>query len=84
MTPAFDPEVYGYTATTSNASNTVTATAEDPNANIVISVDGVTLASGTGTASGSASWTSGMMKAVGIDVTNGSETQTYTVAVTAS
>ena len=67
-----------YTATTTNATNTVTATALESNAEIAILVNGSPLANGA-----AATWTTGA-NAVYVTVTNGAGTKTYTVNVTAS
>lgn len=76
LSPAFDDEVTAYAATTSNATNTVTATAEDAAAGVVIAVNGNSIASG-----GSATWVAGA-NTVKITVTNGVNVKVYTVTVT--
>ena len=77
MTPAFDTETLEYTATTSNATNKVTATPIDPNAGIEIKVWTTEIENGA-----SATWAEGentlTVKSVGSD-----ETITYVVTVTA-
>lgn len=77
MTPSFDTETLAYTATTSNATNKVTATPIDPNAEIEIKVGTTEIENGE-----SATWAEGentlTVKSIGSD-----ETITYTVTVTA-
>lgn len=65
-----------YTATTSNATNKVTATASDPNATIEISKGIAAIENGS-----QVSWDVGV-NVLTIKVTNGSSTTTYTVTVT--
>lgn len=67
-----------YTATTSNASNKITAEAEDENAEITILVGETEIENGA-----SATWEDGE-NTVTITVTNGTATKTYTVTVTKS
>lgn len=67
-----------YTATTSNASNKVTAEAEDENAEITILVGKTEIENGA-----SATWEDGE-NTVTITVINGTATKTYTVTVTKS
>ena len=76
LTPAFDPDVFDYTVTTSNATNKVTATASDPAAEVVIKVNDTEIDSGD-----TVTWESGENEVV-ITVT-GETTNTYTVTVTA-
>lgn len=76
LSPAFDDEVTAYTATTSNATNTITATAESADAGVVITVNGNSLTSGS-----AATWKAGE-NAVKITVTNGANIKVYTVIVT--
>lgn len=76
LTPEFSSGVSSYTATTSNATNKVTATPEDENAVITI-VNGETeIANGS-----SASWQTGE-NTLTITVINGATKKTYTVIVT--
>ena len=65
-----------YTATTSNASNKVTATPEDPDAEITITVGNDPLEN-----EASASWEVGE-NTLTIEVVNGTAEKTYTVTVT--
>lgn len=78
LSPAFNPAIGSYTATTANASNTITATAAKSKATVAITVNGSAVTSG-----GSASWTVGSNDVV-ITVTNGTTVKAYTVAVTRS
>ena len=75
LTPAFNAGTLSYMASTSNATNTVTATPAD-GATAVIKVNGSTVQSGS-----SVSWTTGS-NTVTVTVTKGSSTKTYTVTVT--
>lgn len=76
LTPTFDAGTYEYTTTTSNASNTITATAPE-GASLVIVVNGNSIASG-----GSATWAEGKNEVV-INVGSAQGTNTYKVTVTA-
>lgn len=78
LTPEFDADVVSYTAATSNATNTIIATATDSEATVAIDVDGTTVASGS-----AATWASGT-NTVTITVTNGSDSRVYTAIVTKS
>lgn len=78
LTPEFSPETMEYTATTANATNKVTATAEDPDAVITIT-NGETAVENEG----SASWQAGE-NILTVKVTNGAVEKTYTVTVTKS
>ena len=78
LTPEFSANVTSYTAATSNATNTVTATAHDSEAAVAITVNGTSIASGS-----AATWEDGL-NTVRIVVTNGTATKTYTVTVTKS
>ena len=78
LTPAFDADVTEYAATTSNATNTVTATAKDPAATIVIKNGNTVVENGS-----AASWATGA-NTLTIEVTNGDAKKTYTVTVTKS
>ncbi|MGI6156586.1 MAG: cadherin-like beta sandwich domain-containing protein [Enterococcus lemanii] len=74
--PAFDSGITEYTAETTNATNTITATPIDSAATIFIAVNGDVVANGT-----AATWSDGE-NVVTITVTNGGKTQIYTVTVT--
>ena len=76
LSPTFSSSVTGYTATTSNATNTVTATATSSSATVAITVNGSSHTSGS-----AATWNTGS-NTVSIVVTNGTTTKTYTVTVT--
>ena len=67
-----------YAVSTSNASNKVTAVAEDEDATIVIELNGVEIDNES-----SAEWETGENELV-ITVTNGTEEKAYTVTVTKS
>ena len=79
LTPSFDKDVTEYTATTSNASNKVTATAADDTATIAIKNGSTDVTNGS-----NASWEEGE-NTLTITVTDGNGptlTKTYTVTVT--
>ena len=76
LTPSFEPDTTSYTTTTSNATNTITAIANDENAEVVIEVGGSEIESGS-----SASWQTGE-NIVTITVTNEDVSKVYTVTVT--
>ncbi|GHU57309.1 hypothetical protein AGMMS49975_22640 [Clostridia bacterium] len=77
LSPAFNPLVTEYAANTSNATNTVTATAAE-GAAIAVSVGGTSITNGA-----AATWVNGD-NIVTITVTNGAATKTYTITVTKS
>lgn len=78
LTPAFDAGVTAYAVSTSNATNKVTAAAEDPEAAVQILLNGAEIANGS-----SATWAAGE-NTLTVIVTKGSATKTYTVTVTKS
>lgn len=78
LSPAFDKSKTEYTAATTTATNTVSATASDPDAAIEIKNGSSTVTNGT-----AATWASGE-NVVTIKVTNRSAVKTYTVTVTKS
>ena len=78
LTPAFNKSVMVYTATTTDASNKITAVAKDGEAEIEILVNGNPHTNGT-----AATWDAGE-NTVEITVTSGTESETYTVTVTKS
>lgn len=78
LTPTFDKDVEEYSATTTNASNTVTATPEHEEAEVVITCGEEEYDSGD-----AITWETGENE-VEIAVTNGDDTKTYTVTVTKS
>ncbi len=76
LTPTFDPDVTEYAVTTANATNKVTATAEDEDATIVITNGETTVENGQ-----SATWEAGE-NTLTVTVTNGETEKVYTVTVT--
>lgn len=78
LTPEFDPDVTEYTATTTNATNKVTATPEDEDAEVTIMLGDTEITNGE-----SATWEAGE-NVLEITVTNGDTEKTYTVTVTKS
>lgn len=82
LSPAFDSETLEYTVTTTDATNKVTATTDDPSAVIAIVLtnseeeEGVTVANGT-----AATWASGE-NVLTITVTDGDSETVYVVTVT--
>ena len=77
MTPEFDPDTSTYTAATTNASDQITATATDTNAEVTLLSDDATIAD-----DGTATWAPGDNE-VTILVTEGGWTKAYTVTVSA-
>lgn len=78
LTPTFDADVTVYTASTTNATNTVTATAVDEAAAIKIFNGETEVTNGT-----AATWAEGE-NTLTIKVTNGTAEKVYTVTVTKS
>jgi hypothetical protein len=78
LSPTFNKSVMVYTATTTDASNTITAVAKDGEAEIEILVNGDPHTNGT-----AATWEADE-NIVEITVTSGTESETYTVTVTKS
>jgi hypothetical protein len=84
LSPEFDSETLAYTVTTTDATNKVTATTDDPSAVIEIVLtnseeeEGVTVANGT-----AATWASGE-NVLTITVTDGASETIYVVTVTKS
>lgn len=78
ISPAFNSAVHYYTAATTNATNTVTATAKDPGATITAKLNNVTANLGS-----ALTWVTGI-NVVEITVTNGGTKETYALAVTKS
>ena len=72
----FNENTAAYTATTSNATNTVTATAADNAATVSIVNGDTTVQNGT-----AVTWADGE-NVLKITVTNGGKSKTYTVTVT--
>lgn len=78
LTPAFDSDILSYTATTTNATNAITAVAVDPLATIAITANEEAVTNGE-----PITWQAGE-NIVKIIVTNGDKTKTYTITVTKS
>ena len=78
LSPEFNPNTTSYTVTTTNASNTITATPADSSASVVIKNGTSTVSNG-----GSATWATGTNN-VAVTVGNGGKTKTYNVTVTKS
>ena len=78
LSPAFAADKTEYITATTNATNTITAAAQDGSASIEIKVGSTEVTNG-----GSATWASGS-NTVTVKVTNGSAVKTYTVTVTKS
>ncbi|NDL68852.1 phage major capsid protein [Anaerotalea alkaliphila] len=78
LSPTFNKSTMSYTAATVNATNTITAVAMDGEATVEILVNDVAHVNGT-----AATWDAGENTVV-VNVTSGSETETYTVVVTKS
>ena len=78
LAPAFDPDAVSYTANTTNATNTITATPEDEGAEVAILNGETPVTNGT-----AATWQEGQ-NTVTITVKNGAAQKIYTVAVTKS
>ena len=78
LSPTFDSDTTEYTATTSNNTNKITATATDEEATVEIESDDASIA-----ADGTATWETGE-NVVTITVTNGGQSKVYTVTVTKS
>ena len=78
LNPAFVPTTTSYTAATTDSTNTITATATDGDATVVIKNGSDTVESGS-----AATWTAGA-NAVTVTVSNGDYTKTYNINVTKS
>ena len=74
--PTFESDVTDYTANTTNQTNTITATATDPEAEITIMNGETPVTNGT-----AATWSDGP-NTVTITVKNGTAQKVYTVTVT--
>ena len=80
LSPAFDPDVNEYTAATTNATNTITATPADAGSVILIAVNDVEITNGA-----AATWQAGSNTVeVNVTAADGTSTATYTVTVTKS
>jgi HK97 family phage major capsid protein len=78
LSPTFDRDKTAYTATTTAATNTISATAKDGDATIAIKNGNTAVANGA-----AATWAAGE-NVVTVTVTNGDESTVYTVTVTKS
>ena len=78
ISPAFNSAVHYYTAATTNATNTVTATAKDPGSVITAKLNNVTANLGS-----ALTWVAGI-NVVEITITNSGTKETYVLAVTKS
>ena len=78
LSPTFDADVTSYTATASNASDAVTAIADDADAQVVVEYDGAQILNGF-----TVTWTTGTKNLV-VTVKKGNAVKVYTVAVTKS
>lgn len=78
LTPTFDKETFEYSATTTNATNTVTATPVDDEAEVTITVNDTEIESGD-----SVTWETGE-NTVEVVVKKNDYENTYIVTVTAS
>ena len=76
LSPTFDADVTSYTATASNASDAVTAIADDPDAQVVVEYNGAQILNGS-----TVTWASGTKNLV-VTVKKNNATKVYTVAVT--
>lgn len=76
LTPTFDPDTTEYTANTTNATNTITATPEDGGAEVTILNGETPVTNGS-----AATWNEGA-NTVTITVENGTAQKVYTVTVT--
>ena len=76
LNPTFDPDTADYTATTTNTTNTITATPEDDGATVAILNGETPVENGK-----SATWSEGE-NTVTFTVKNGAEQKVYTVTVT--
>ena len=78
MTPAFDPDVTEYTATTENATNKLTAVPDD-GAEISVELNGAEVTAGSD-GKYTMTWAEGE-NSVEITVTAGTESEVYTITV---
>lgn len=78
LSPTFDADVTAYTATASNASDAVTAIADDADAQVTVTYDGAQVLNGS-----TVTWTTGTKNLV-VTVKKGNAVKVYTVAVTKS
>ncbi len=78
LTPGFNKSIFAYEAATTNATNVITAIPKDGEADIEILNGSTPVANGA-----AATWAAGV-NIVTINITSGTETETYTVKVTKS
>ncbi|MBQ9347019.1 MAG: cadherin-like beta sandwich domain-containing protein [Oscillibacter sp.] len=78
LSPTFNADTTTYAVSTTNSTNTITATAEDSGATITIKNGTTTVANGS-----AATWEAGE-NTLTITVANGGNTRTYTITVTKS
>jgi hypothetical protein len=78
LDPTFDPSTISYTTSTTNATNTINATAAGSGASIAITANGQPVVNGS-----AITWQTGS-NTVTVVVTNGAATKTYTITVTKS
>jgi len=78
LEPTFAAETLEYAATTSNATNTIAATAKNPNATVIITNNGKTVTNGT-----AVTWEDGE-NILKVTVTDGGTSKEYTITVTKS
>lgn len=76
LTPVFKSDTKTYTAKTSNATNTITATPSDANSEIIVKLNDKEISNGS-----AATWIDGE-NTVKVEVTNGTGKETYTITVT--
>ena len=76
LSPEFDPDVTSYTATTTNATNTISATGDD-GADVAITVNGSEHSSGS-----AATWETGENTVTIMVSGTGLTSRTYTITVT--
>ena len=83
LTPTFDEDVTSYSANITDASTSISATAETTGATVEIFLNGTSQGSGTTTLTKSLTWTANT-DIIEVKVTYNSSVKTYTIAVTHS
>ena len=83
LTPTFDEDVTSYSANVTDASTSLSVTAETTGATVEIFLNGTSQGSGTTTLTKSLTWTANT-DIVEVKVTYNSSVKTYTIAVTHS
>ena len=81
LTPTFDEDVTEYTANITDASTSLTATAETTGATLEVFLNGTSKGTGTTSVTKSLTWTAGT-DTVEVKVTWGNSSKTYKVTVT--